>query len=81
MADSAISGTASWFPVVTTLLGFITAGIFEWLRDNRTSERERRARDANRQAQLLDRRATFQRETLINLQDAVARTWLGLPGK
>lgn len=69
MADS----PAGWFPVLTTIIGFATGSINEWLRDRRTSKRDSEARDALRRAQLAERRANFQRETLIDLQDAVTK--------
>jgi len=70
--------------VFTAFLGYIASSISEWLRDRRASERERataeatsirerEAREATRQVQLFERRANFQRETLLNLQDAVVK--------
>jgi uncharacterized coiled-coil protein SlyX len=72
MPDAAAS-TVGWFPAFTALLGFVTSSILEWLRDRRASEREREAREAARRVQQFERRANFQRETLINLQDAVVK--------
>jgi hypothetical protein len=63
---------------------FATSSLSEWLRDGRagkreraiaeaTSAREHDAREAIRRIQLFERRASFQRETLLNLQDAVVK--------
>jgi uncharacterized membrane protein len=73
MMDAGKITATGWFPVLTLLLGFAASWISEWFRDDRTSKREREAREAARQAQLFERRANFQRETLLNLQDAVAK--------
>jgi hypothetical protein len=85
MPDAATGRLAAgWLPALTAILGFVTSSILEWLRDRRTSARdqataeatrarEREARDAARRAQLFERRVAFQRETLLNLQDAVVR--------
>ena len=84
MPDAATSTAAGWFPVLTAFLGFVASSTSEWFRDRRASERERAAaeatsarergaREAARRAQLLERRASFQRETLLNLQDAVVK--------
>jgi uncharacterized membrane protein len=85
MPDSATSSTStSWFPLFTAFLGYVTSSISEWLRDRRASERERataeatgsrerEAREAARRVQLFERRVSFQRETLLNLQDAVVK--------
>ena len=72
MPDTALP-TTTWFPVFTAFLGFVMAWISEWFRDRRTATREREGRDAARRLQLFERRTNFQRETLLNLQDAVAK--------
>ena len=64
--------TVSWVPVVGVLLGFAASTIAEYLRDRRTSKREREAREAARKVQVAERRISFQRDTLLNLQEAVA---------
>ena len=77
MPDVATSAAASWFPAFTallgSLLGFVTAVVSEWLKDRRASAREREAREAERRMRLSERRRNFQRETLLPLQDAVAK--------
>lgn len=76
--------SASWFPVLTALVGFVTASISDWLRDRRASAREREAAEANRtreregreaarREQRFERRAAFQRQTLLDLQEAVQK--------
>ena len=81
-AQTATSTATGLIMAFTALGGFLTGFMTEWFRDRRaaereranalaTSEREHKAREAARQMQLLERRVTFQRETLLKLQDAV----------
>lgn len=65
--------TGGWFPVFTLVLGFVASSANEWLRDLRSARREREAREAERNTQLLAKRASFDKETLLELQEAVAR--------
>lgn len=51
MPFTAAVKSCDWFPVFTLLLGLVAAGFFEWLRDRRTSNREREAREAARREQ------------------------------
>jgi len=62
---------AVWFPIVTLLLGYILSSISESVRHRRTLEREREAREAERRDKAFERRVTFQRATLLELQDAI----------
>lgn len=73
-----------WLPLITAVLGFVSGGFTEWMRDRRaykreqashklTRDREREARNALRRDQLLERRANFQRETLLELQEELAK--------
>jgi hypothetical protein len=62
--------TVGWFPVFTLLLGYAVKAVSDWLQHRRTSERERQAREAARQDQLFERRTAFQRQTLLDLQEA-----------
>ena len=75
---------AGWFPLLTALLGYLTSAISERFRDERalkrdkaaaaaTSVREREARTAARRDLMIERRIVFQRETLLNLQDAIVK--------
>jgi uncharacterized coiled-coil protein SlyX len=79
----ATTGTG-WFPALTLLVGFATSSFAEWLRQRyankreraaaeATREQEREARESERRIQLFERRTSFQRETLLNLQDAIVK--------
>jgi hypothetical protein len=62
----------SWFSgAFLVLLGFGTKFVSDWFQAKRTLQRERETRDALRCDQLAERRATFQRQTLLELQEAV----------
>jgi len=63
--------TVGWFPVFTLLLGYAVKAAADWLQHRRTSEREREARNAAREDHLFERRTAFQRQTLLDLQDAM----------
>jgi hypothetical protein len=62
---------AGWFPVFTLLVGYVTKASTDWLQHRSTAERERQAREAARRDQLAERRAAFQRQTLLDLQEAI----------
>lgn len=64
-------GAIGWFPVLTLLLGYATKTINDWIHHRRVSEREREARRSLRQDQIFERRVAFQRQTLLELQEAV----------
>jgi hypothetical protein len=83
MPDGATNASISWFTLLAALVGYLTSAITEYFRDRRTakrereaaaaaSAREREAREAARRLQLFERRSNFQRETLLDLQGAVA---------
>jgi len=57
--------------LLSAVVGYIGAMVTEYLRDSRARAREREARDASRRERLQVRRSDFQRETLLNLQEAV----------
>src|SRR5580658_7949217 len=48
----------------TTLIGFVAKAVTDWWRERTTREEARRDK-------FFERRADFQRQTLLNLQDAV----------
>jgi hypothetical protein len=73
MIDAGTNTAVGWFPVLTLFLGFAASWISEWFRDGRTIKREREAREAASRVQRSERRTNFQRETLLNLQDSVAK--------
>jgi predicted component of type VI protein secretion system len=58
---------------VTLVGGYAGALLTEAVRDKRAAEREERARASQREHVVADRRADFQRETLLALQDAISR--------
>jgi len=60
-----------WFPVATLLAGFAANGILEWFRHRSSSSREVAARVAERCRAIEERRARFQRESLLALQEAM----------
>lgn len=59
------------FPVATLLLGYLTKAVSDWIQHRRTTEREREARREARLEKLAERRITFQRQTLLDLQEAM----------
>jgi hypothetical protein len=63
----------SWFPVVTLLLGFATKAISDWIDYKRGLMREREARHAAREEKRYERRVEFQRQTLLDLQESIAK--------
>lgn len=69
MPDATTS--TSLVPLLSALGGFLLGGVTEYLRDRRVRTREREARAEARKLQLFERRSDFQRETLLNLQEAV----------
>jgi hypothetical protein len=68
MAD--ISPTI-WFPVLTLFIGFVTRPFSDWIQHRLTVGRDREAREATRRDERTERRNAFQRDTLLNLQEAV----------
>lgn len=61
---------AGWFPVFTLILGYVTKALSDWIQHRRTLERERETRPEIRQDVATDRRIQFQRQTLLDLQEA-----------
>jgi hypothetical protein len=60
-----------WLAILGTFLGYAVAFGSEYLRGRQTLTREREARKDARQAAREDARDAFERETLLQLQDAV----------
>jgi prefoldin subunit 5 len=61
-----------WFvPMITAFIGFASGILTEWFRDARAYRRERAARLADRDETRNERRYSFQRQSLIDLQDAI----------
>lgn len=61
----------AWFPVCTLLLGAIGKGLGDVLGDRRRDRREAQARKEARLDVQRARHAEFQRETLLQLQEAI----------
>jgi hypothetical protein len=66
-----MSSQTEWFPVATLVIGFLTKSLTDLLQDRRTAEREKNARLHARKEANCDRRWTFQRETLLALQESL----------
>jgi hypothetical protein len=60
-------------PAGTGLIGYVLAGRNEQARDERAAKREATARRASVRERLEEERHAFQRETLLELQDALQR--------
>jgi hypothetical protein len=60
-----------WFPFLTLALGYGARSLTDWIQHRRTVAREREVRNATRHDQLFERRTTFQRETLLVLQEVM----------
>lgn len=62
----------NWFPgALSVLLGFAAKSVSDWLQDKRAYQRDRETRDVLRRDQLAERRAEFQRQTLLELQEVL----------
>jgi hypothetical protein len=68
MADA----PSGWFPALTLLVGFGVKSVSDWFQDRRALRREREARTEARRDQLRERRSDFQRQTLLDLQEAAS---------
>lgn len=60
-----------WFPVLTLIGGYLLKSLSDLLEHRRIRAREREAREASRRDQREERRTTFQRQILLDLQEAV----------
>src|SRR5262245_2512538 len=60
-----------WFPVLALLLGYALKAFTDWWHRRRTSKRERESTDEALSSHFLERRIAFQRQTLLDLQEAV----------
>jgi hypothetical protein len=63
--------TGALLPVVTLVIGYLLKSSSDWVQHRRTLNRDRETRQADRSAQLAERRTDFQRQTLLDLQEAV----------
>jgi hypothetical protein len=75
MLDSATTSSPSvlgtLIPFLTGVFGYGAALLTEYLRDRRTTAREREGRQAARRVQISEHRREFQREAILALQEAV----------
>jgi hypothetical protein len=72
MAESTAAATAiSWFPVFMLLLGSIIALAIGAIDNRRILRRDREAREDARRDKLLEQRNEFQRDCLVQLQEAM----------
>jgi hypothetical protein len=60
-----------WFPVATLLLGYTVRALSDFFGHRNIRAREREALQEAREDRLREQHTTFQRETLLNLQEAV----------
>lgn len=60
----------TWFPVLTLIVGYVIKLIEDRLTHQRALQRERENRMENRRITLEERHADFQRQILLELQDA-----------
>src|SRR5260370_42269372 len=63
--------SSTWFPVVTLVTGYIMKVVSDRLEHSRILQRERENRKEMRRIQLAERRADFQRQTLLDLQEGL----------
>ncbi|MDI6835818.1 MAG: hypothetical protein QMD99_08900 [Rhizobiaceae bacterium] len=62
-----------WFPVVTLIIGSVLKGLYDLMADQRVERREKAARlEMRHDAQML-RKTEFQRKTILELQEEVAK--------
>jgi hypothetical protein len=72
MPDTPATSVPWIVPTITALLGYLFAVVGEWARDARTHKREREARKEARDDARTERRTGFQRQALVDLQDAIS---------
>ncbi|MGD1027123.1 hypothetical protein [Candidatus Binatus soli] len=61
----------NWFlPIATLLLGYIAKSVTDGIDSRRASKREQIVREESRRDHLFERRTDFQRQTLLDLQEA-----------
>jgi len=80
MSDAGANTSSNWLPVISaavtlisTSVGFISSQLMERSKDRHAYEREKEARESARRDNLFERRTEFQRQTLLDLQDAVMK--------
>src|SRR4051812_23220205 len=68
--ESVLTWSSVSLTIVPLVIGYAMKSMTDVFEHKRTTRREREAREAARRAQQLERRTTFQRETLLSLQEA-----------
>jgi hypothetical protein len=61
----------SWLPFLTLLIGYGAKSFEDWIRHKREMAKDRETRRVTRHDQRVANRITFQRDTLLQLQNAV----------
>ena len=78
-APAAGSTNVPWLaPTLTAFGGFVFGVLAEWLRDARAYSRERETKATARNEARIDRRRDFQRQSLLDLQDAICEMVAGV---
>jgi hypothetical protein len=70
MPDTSAVG---WFSFLTLFIGYGAKSFEDWVRNRREIAKDRETRQATRHDQRVANRVTFQRDTLLQLQEAVQR--------
>jgi hypothetical protein len=71
-ATASTNTNVSWLvPTMTAFGGYVSGFLVEWFRDARAHSREREAKATARSEAQTDRRLDFQRQSLLDLQDAI----------
>jgi hypothetical protein len=71
-ATASSNTNVSWLvPTMTAFGGYVSGLLVEWFRDARAYSREREAKATARSESRTDRRRDFQRQSLLDLQDAI----------
>jgi hypothetical protein len=64
---------SSWLPFATLMIGYGVKSIEDWIQHRREMAKDREGRLATQRDQRIANRITFQRETLLQLQEAVQK--------
>jgi hypothetical protein len=68
-----MNASSLWLPLLTFVGGFVAKSIQDWLQDRQTAMREREARLEARRDTYFAKRAEFQRETILGIQDVAQK--------
>jgi hypothetical protein len=71
MAEATVPAWVALAGPVVLGAGYLIKVVDDYLRENRTAQREQAAREAERERTKRDRRGDFERDTLLKLQDAL----------